>query len=109
MTRSVWATLIVLTLLAAWVLHPQPRAPAGNPEESEAAINANMRQVLTRDEILPIYQPRFAPAQAARIRDDELVLGITTRGQSKAYDVSTLNAREMVVDYLAGTPILVTW
>ncbi len=109
MTRSIWATLIGLTLLAAWVLHPQPSAPAGHPEETEAAIYADMRQVLTRDDILPVYQPRFVTAQAARIRDDELVLGVTIRGQTKAYDVSTLNAREIVVDYLAGTPILVTW
>lgn len=57
----------------------------------------------------PPSRPRFVEASRARFRDDELVLGVSIRDQSKAYDISTLNAREIVVDQLAGTPILVTW
>ncbi len=109
MQRISWLAMLGLTLVAVWTLHAQQGAPARNPEESEAAVYADVRQVLSRDDILPIYQPRFVPGRTVRIHDDELVLGVTIRGQSKAYDVSTLNAREMVVDYLAGTPILVTW
>ncbi len=109
MQRISWLAILGLMLVAVWTLHALQSAPTRNPEESEPAVYADVRQVLSRDDILPIYHPRFVLVRAARIRDDELVLGVTIRGQSKAYDVSTLNAREMVVDYLAGTPILVTW
>lgn len=105
--------LVGLTLLAVWVLRPPHSAPVGGElatdAETEAEVRARMRQVLGLDDILPIYQPRFVPTSQARYRDDELVLGVSIRGQSRAYDVSTLNAREIVVDQLAGTPILVTW
>ncbi len=112
-----WAVLLVPALVLAWALRPdgsptpvgeRSDRPAAGPL-SEAAVRARMQQVLGLDDILPIYEPQFVEASRARYRDDELVLGVGIRGQSKAYDVSTLNAREMVVDWLAGTPILVTW
>ncbi len=113
MKKIAWLALVGLLLLGAWSLRavlPMPPVTVPAAEvETEASVRAHMRQVLGRDDILPIYQPRFVSASSARYRDDELVLGVSVRGQSKAYDISTLNAREMVVDWLAGTPILVTW
>ena len=37
------------------------------------------------------------------------VIGVTINGESKAYPVSFLNGRELVVDELGGEPILVSW
>ena len=37
------------------------------------------------------------------------VIGVTINGESKAYPVSFLNGRELVIDELGGEPILVSW
>ena len=42
-------------------------------------------------------------------RDDTLVIGIEQDGDAEAYPVSFLNGREMVIDSIAGIPVLVTW
>ena len=38
-----------------------------------------------------------------------LVIGLELDGDAKAYPVSFLNRREMVIDWIGGTPVLVTW
>ena len=67
------------------------------------------RQLLGRDRIAPIYSPSFVSASASEWPDDALVIGIALDGEAKAYPVSHLNSREMVIDRLAGIPLLVTW
>lgn len=67
------------------------------------------RQVLPRDAILPIYNPRFVSAVDAGWTDDTLIIGLELDGEAKAYPVSFLNRREMVIDWIAGTPVLVSW
>lgn len=65
--------------------------------------------LLPFDGILPVYQPQFAAAADAPLKDDELVLGVAWDGEAKAYPISVLRFREMVNDELAGIPTLVTW
>ncbi|MCH7845864.1 MAG: DUF3179 domain-containing protein [Acidobacteria bacterium] len=67
------------------------------------------RQLLARDRIAPIYDPTFVSASASEWPDDALVIGVELDGEAKAYPVSHLNSREMVIDSVAGIPILVTW
>lgn len=67
------------------------------------------RQLLDRDRIAPIYDPAFVSAAASGWPDDALVIGVEFDGEAKAYPVSYLNSREMVIDSVAGIPILVTW
>jgi hypothetical protein len=66
-------------------------------------------QMLPFDAILPVYNPEFSNAVDAPLHDDELVMGVSINGESKAYPVTVLRFREMVDDELGGTPILVTW
>lgn len=66
-------------------------------------------QLLARDSIYPIYEPRFVAADEAPYADDELVIGVEINGEAKAYAIGPLNQREMVNDTLGGIPILVTW
>ncbi len=40
---------------------------------------------------------------------DEPVLGLVLHGQARAYSTNQLNDHEMVLDEVAGTPILVTY
>jgi hypothetical protein len=61
------------------------------------------------DLIAPVYEPEFIPADEAPLQDDELVMGVASEGEAKAYPISVLRFREMVNDELGGDPILVTW
>jgi hypothetical protein len=65
--------------------------------------------MLPFDAIQPIYEPRFVTAAEAPLADDELIMGVSWGGEAKAYPVSVLRFREMVIDELAGIPILVSW
>lgn len=65
--------------------------------------------LLPYDAILPVYRPEFGPADQVPLDDDELVIGISLNGESKAYSITVLRSREMVNDELGGLPILVTW
>ena len=69
----------------------------------------NFRQVLPRDSILPVYNPRFVSAVDAAWTDDALIIGLELEGEAKAYPVSFLTRREMVIDWIGGTPVLVSW
>lgn len=77
------------------------QAGEGRPE--------GFRQLLRRDAILPVYNPTFRTAQNTDWADEVLVIGLELEGEAKAYPVSFLNRREMVIDWIAGSPVLVTW
>ena len=75
----------------------------------ESHLRAGYRQLLPRDAILPIYSPTFVSSSGSDWAEDTLVIGIELDGESKAYSVSFLNRREMVIDWIGGTPVLVSW
>lgn len=67
------------------------------------------RQLLGRDQIEPIYNPTFTTADDSGWPSETLVIGVEGIKTFKAYPVSFLNRREMVIDHIDGDPILVTW
>ncbi len=88
---------------------PTDLASLYDPVRAREELPAGFRQLLGRDAIAPIYDPTFVPGTAISWDDDTLVVGVAFGGDAKAYPVSLLNRREMVIDSLAGIPILVTW
>ena len=80
-----------------------------DPSRSGDRLPKGFRQLLARDAIRPIYDPEFVTAELTPWRDDTLVIGIEQDGDAKAYPVTFLNGREMVIDRIAGIPVLVTW
>jgi Protein of unknown function (DUF3179) len=80
-----------------------------DPVAAGEPVPNDFRQLLARDAILPIYNPTFKTAPETDWRDELLVIGIELDGEAKAYPVSFLNRREMVIDWIGGTPILVSW
>lgn len=80
-----------------------------DPYAAGEELPVGYRQVLPRDAIRPVYQPRFTTAADIDWPDDADVIGVSIEGQAKAYPVSFLNFREMVLDELAGEPLLVSW
>ncbi len=125
MRKRVWiglVTLLGIALLLAGcgigttaptttpVLPTSEPKVAGTPElEATEMPEYTWSQLLSRDAILPIYDPEFVPAGQAGYADDDLVMGVAIDGEAKAYPVGLLNSREMVNDELGRTPILVTW
>jgi hypothetical protein len=69
----------------------------------------DLRQLLPRDAIRPVYTPRFQSAASAPLRPDELVIGVEIHGKARAYPVEALNLHEMVDDRIGPVPFLVTW
>lgn len=121
---SIAAIVVLFAILRAGATSP----PASRPEATEQlgtlavpgetydpvrageSTPSGFRQLLRRDAILPIYDPEFIPDVANEAWDDStLVIGLAIGGEAKAYPVSFLNRREMVVDSIAGIPVLVTW
>ena len=107
---SFWITAdVVRALTALWLssgefLHPI----LGSGPHAERFIG-EFRQPLDRDDILPVYDPRFVGADGVDWADDSLVIGVDLEGEAKAYPVGFLTRREMVVDNHRGIPTLVTW
>ena len=109
--------IAALTLWAFWPGADGGAAPgsrvgpteAYNPVAAGEALPDGFRQLLPRDAIAPVYDPDFL--DAAAVDWDELthVIGVFAEDEAKAYPVSYLNRREMVIDEIGGDPILVTW
>lgn len=111
---------VVLVVASIWAFgggSPDPSPPgvrvdprdAYNPVASGEQLPDGFRQLLPRDAIRPVYDPEFVEAAAAQWEDETDVIGVTIGGQSKAYPVSFLNGRELVVDEIDNVPILVSW
>ncbi len=113
------------SLLLIWVIGglqrpDRPDAVAGlgvlaspsdvyDPVRAGEETPTGFRQLLSRDAIVPVYDPTFLPAAQSPWSDNTLVIGVEVDGEAKAYPVSFLNRREMVIDRLAGEPLLVSW
>ena len=80
-----------------------------DPVRAGDELPSGFRQLLPRDAIQPIYVPQFVKATDSPWDDETLVIGVELGEEAKAYPVSYLNRREMVVDRFGDIPILVTW
>jgi hypothetical protein len=92
-----------------------PMLVAADPNETYDPVKAGepapdgFRQLLARDHIAPVYEPMFTSASEVDWPPESLVIGVSGTSESKAYPVTHLNQREMVLDYIDGEPILVSW
>lgn len=118
---TLWLGGVVLLGLTAWAF--SPNTPSENAEPgirvgSRAAYDPvaageplpdGFRQLLPRDGIQPIYDPQFVAGNDTDWTGETQVIGVAAGGEAKAYPVSFLSRHEMVDDFIAGEPILVTW
>ena len=80
-----------------------------DPSRAGEALPEGYTPMLGRDRIHPVYDPSFAPAGEVDWPDNTDVIGVVGVTEAKAYPVSHLNFREMVIDDIEGIPILVSW
>ena len=88
--------------------------PTKSPSESLEEYTESEYEIVTvlgYDAIQAIDNPRFYSAGEADAEygPQELVLGVTINGESKAYSTSLLDRHEIVNDTLGGRKIAVTW
>ncbi len=105
--------IVLAGLASGGTPSPTPRlADPGSvydPTEAGEALPRGYRLALDRDQILPVYEPEFTTAARVDWPSDSLVIGVAGDGEAKAYPVTHLNSREIVIDTLDGEPILVSW
>lgn len=123
--RSNWPTVVAAAVLAAlslWAftgtttdelttasgVRVDP-SEAYNPVLAGEPLPDGFRQLLPRDAIKPVYEPTFISASEVAWPAATDVIGVTSGGESKAYPVSFLGGRELVIDELNDIPILVSW
>lgn len=87
---------------------PDPRS-VYDPVKAGETTPRGYRQIIDRDHIAPVYNPAFTSADDVDWPDDSLVVAVAGDETAKAYPVTHLNSREMVIDDIEGIPILVTW
>ena len=80
-----------------------------DPVRAGESLPEGYRQVLGRDMIHPVYDPVFVAAEDVDWPDNTDVIGVAGVRVAKAYPVSHLSFREMVIDEVEGNPILVSW
>jgi hypothetical protein len=121
--RRMWIPLLVaagLVVTGLWLIFggdqgteetitPADPAAVYNPVVAGEELPPGYRVGLARDQIAPVYEPEFTTANGVDWPDDSLVIGVAGDETARAYPVTHLNSREMVIDSLEGIPILVTW
>ncbi len=85
--------------------------PAGtyDPFRAGEKLPDGYFQVLGRDFIPPVYEPRFVGADDIGWPEDADVIGVEIDGEARAYPVGFLGGRELVNDEIADTPVLISW
>ena len=88
---------------------PFPLSETGQVTRDE--LIARMQPAVVRDAIPAILDPQFvAPEDVpAEFKEQELVLGLSFNGESKAYPLDVLSHHEAVNDVVGGVPVIVTW
>ena len=120
--EKIWIALVVITAIIAVVTingllgdETAPTLIRSDPVETYDPVEAGepppdgFRQLLARDQIAPVYEPEFTSADTVDWPQDMLVVAISGTSESKAYPVTHLNQREMVIDHIDDEPILVSW
>ena len=87
-------------------LNPNPEIRDFDPEID---FGFDEHEKIPRDAIEPIYSPKFVSPSEVDLSPDEMVMGLTIDGDSRAYPVGLMRFREMVNDNVGGTPLLVSW
>ena len=65
--------------------------------------------VLKKDAIPAILNPKLVPADQAKLKSNEPVIGAVVEGEARAYSTWLLNRHEIVNDEAGGNKFAVVW
>ena len=99
----------VLKLRSRQVTIARTPGQAGNGGDS--VVSLDIITVLGKDGIPSIDSPRFVgPGEAdQQMQSFERVLGVSIKGDHRAYPLNMLSRHEIVNDTVGGVPVAVTW
>lgn len=104
---------IILSLLSSLLITELTAAPIKNGFDlanSTIPVSKILSGGPPRDGIPSIDKPIFIKAQRAIfLKPEDRILGITVKGESRAYPIKILNWHEIVNDIVRGEPIVVTF
>jgi hypothetical protein len=103
--RLLWPTTVTsLAICSATIVVAYP-AYGQQPEFSPEVVINRVFPTITNPPTLP------ADKAAAKVKDNELVLGVTVGDQSRAYPINMLTGprREIINDRLGNRDIAATW
>ena len=85
-------------------------APTNTPSVA-ASRDLEIVTLLRKDAIPAILEPEFLTVAEAdeQMQDDELVIGVSIDGDSRAYSVNMLSRHEIANDVVGGKSVAVTW
>ena len=80
-------------------------------DATRAPREYTIRTVLGRDAIPAILNPTFVEGEEAdvQLRPDDLVIGLSINGDTRAYSIAHLSSHEVVNDTVGGVPVVITW
>ena len=125
---NVWKTLLFLSLAVVGIgavmaaipgnptwklLNPSKAVAVGDPSGTGAGPTRQMEIItlLPRDAIPAILDPTFVSGAVAdaKMRAVDRVIGLSIKGDHRAYSIAHLSAHEVVNDTVGGVPVAVTW
>ncbi len=62
-----------------------------------------------RDGVPSLDEPEFTSAEMAKWKDSDIIIGVTSGGEARAYPLKILNWHEVVNDVIATTPVVITY
>lgn len=78
---------------------------------AQGSLDDDLHVVVPRDAIPAIDRPEFEPIDRADryMNDRELVIGLVSGNEQRAYSTWQLDRHEIVNDTFQGRPVAVTW
>ena len=105
--------LVVIALVVAGCSGDTPVSTSGptNTPSLAASRDLEIITLLPKDAIPAILEPEFLTVAEAdeQMQDDELVIGVSIEGDSRAYSVNMLSRHEIANDVVGGKSVAVTW
>ncbi|MBI1914085.1 MAG: DUF3179 domain-containing protein [Planctomycetes bacterium] len=82
----------------------------GLRQQDGSDFDQDVRRAVSRDGF-PVFNnpPMVSAGQAAGLRDDDWVIGVTVNRQAKAYPITEMCFHELGNDTCGGEPIAVSW
>ena len=122
--RPILASALTLSLLGAFACgaasedtsrptltaQPETLAPTATATATDASDDDTSASYQGDSRFVPLDNPEFIAADDAGFLDaEELVLGLTIAGESRAYPISMMTYHHIVNDTIGGRPILITF
>jgi hypothetical protein len=107
--RVPFATALIWILFASGANGKTPERNGFSLQPASIPIDEILKGGPPRDGILALDHPPFLRPAEAPWQDADLVLGVASRGEARAYPIAILDWHELVNDTLGGRAILISY